>query len=52
MAIDPKHDKIITALKTAYSVDWRLDKDRTSYDDSLDSLMLSCCGYNIKPRTS
>jgi hypothetical protein len=52
MAINPKHDKLITALKTAYSTDWKLDKERTSYDDSLDSLLLSCRGYKIEPKST
>lgn len=48
LAIDPKYDKVITSLRTAYSTEWKLDKEVTVSDDSLDALRLSCKGYNIK----
>ena len=47
LAIDKKYDKVITSLRTAYSTEWKLDKDVTVADDSLDALRLSCKGYNI-----
>ena len=48
LAIDKKHDKLITSLRTAYAKELSLDKEQTSYDDLLDSLRLSLKGYNIK----
>jgi len=48
LAINPKFDKVITALRSAYSVEWDYKKDQSEYDDSCDALMLSCRGYNIK----
>ena len=47
MAIDPKYDKLITSLRTAYAKELTLDKEQTSYDDSLDALRLSLNGYSI-----
>jgi len=46
-AIDPKYEKVIISLKTAYSTDWKLDKTTTSFDDTLDALRLSCKGYKV-----
>jgi hypothetical protein len=48
VAIPSKHDKVITSLRTAYAKELTLDKDQTSYSDSLDALRLSLKGYNIK----
>jgi hypothetical protein len=48
LAIPEKHDKLITSLRTAYAKELTLDKEQTSYDDSLDALRLSLKGYNIK----
>ena len=47
MAIDPKYNKLITSLRTAYAKELTLDKEQTSYDDSLDALRLSLNGYSI-----
>jgi hypothetical protein len=47
-AIDPKYDKLLTSLRTAYARELTLDKNQTSYDDLLDALRLSLKGYNIK----
>jgi hypothetical protein len=47
LAIDPKHDKLITSLRTVYAKELTLDKEQTSYDDSLDALRLSLKGYSI-----
>lgn len=41
VAIHPKFDKLITALRTASESQGVLDKDKTSYNDILDSFMLS-----------
>lgn len=48
LAIDEKHDKLITSLRTAYAEELNLKKDQTSYSDLLDGLRLSLKGYNIK----
>jgi hypothetical protein len=34
--------KLVRPLRTAYANEYTLDKEQTSYDDSLDSLRLSC----------
>jgi len=47
LAIPQKHDKLITSLRTAYAKELTLDKEQTSYDDSLDALRLSLKGYSI-----
>lgn len=42
MAINPKHTKLITALRVAVEKgDGSLDKDATSHNDSLDAFRLS-----------
>jgi hypothetical protein len=42
MAIHPKYNKLITALRTAVeSGEGSLDKDATSFDDAFDALRLS-----------
>jgi Terminase large subunit, T4likevirus-type, N-terminal len=48
LAIPSKYDKLITSLRTAYATELNLDKQQTSYDDSLDALRLSLKGYNIE----
>jgi hypothetical protein len=48
LAIDPKYDKLLTSLRTAYAEELNLNKDVTSYDDLIDSLQLGLKGYNIK----
>jgi hypothetical protein len=47
LAIEEKHDKLLTSLRTAYAKELSLEKDQTSYDDLLDGLRLSLKGYNI-----
>ncbi|MDP9305774.1 MAG: hypothetical protein M3O68_05455 [Thermoproteota archaeon] len=47
LAIDSKHDKLITSLRTAYAEELNLKKDATSYDDLLDALRLALKGYDI-----
>jgi hypothetical protein len=47
LAIPSKYDKLITSLRTAYATELNVDKQQTSYDDSLDALRLSLKGYNI-----
>jgi len=48
LAIEEKHDKLITSLRTAYAEELNLKKDQTSYDDLLDALRLALKGYNIE----
>jgi hypothetical protein len=43
-----KCHKLIVSLRTAQANEYYLDKDQTSYSDSLDALRLSLKGYNIK----
>jgi hypothetical protein len=38
LGIDPKYDKLLTSLRTAYAEELNLKKDVTSYDDLLDAL--------------
>lgn len=47
LVIDPKYDKLLTSLRTAYARELILDKNQTSYDDLLDALRLSLKGYNF-----
>ena len=48
LAIEPKHDKLLTSLRTAYAEELDLKKDQTSYSDLLDALRLSLKGYSIE----
>ena len=48
LAINEKHDKLITSLRTAYAEELNLKKEQTSYSDLLDGLRLSLRGYDIK----
>jgi hypothetical protein len=48
LAIEKKHDKLITSLRTAYAEELNLKKEQTSYNDLLDALRLALKGYNIE----
>ncbi len=48
LAIDPKYDKLLTSLRTAWAEELKLKKDVTIYDDLLDALRLGLKGYSIK----
>ena len=48
LAIPIEYDKLIISLRTAYANEYSLDKEQTSYSDSLDALRLSCKMYPIK----
>ena len=48
LAIPSKYNKLIVSLRTCYSKEYSLDKEQTSYNDSLDALRLALKGYNIK----
>jgi hypothetical protein len=41
IAIDKRFDKLLTALRTTYANEYKLDKEQTSYHDILDALRLS-----------
>jgi hypothetical protein len=41
VVIDKRFDKLLTALRTAYANEYKLDKEQTSYHDILDALRLS-----------
>jgi hypothetical protein len=48
LAIPKGYDKLIISLRTAYANELSLDKERTSYSDSLDALRLACKMYTMK----
>jgi hypothetical protein len=48
LPIPKQYHKLITSFRTAYAREYSLDKEITSYSDSLDALRLSLKGYNIK----
>ena len=48
LAIEEKHDKLLTSLRTAYSEELNLKKDETTYSDLFDALRLSLKAYNIE----
>ena len=47
LAIPKEYDKLVIALRTANSTELSLDKERTSYSDSLDALRLACKMYKM-----
>jgi len=47
LAIDPKYDKLITSLRTAYAEELNLKKDIGSYSDLLDGLRLALKAYHF-----
>jgi len=48
LAIPKEHDKLIISLRTAYANEYSLDKEQTSYSDSLDACRLACKMYKMK----
>lgn len=48
LAIEEKHDKLLTSLRTAYAEELNLKKELTFYDDLLDALRLALKGYTIE----
>ena len=48
LAIDPKYQKLLTSLGTAYANELNLKKDVTSYEDLIDSLQLALKGFQFK----
>ena len=48
LAIEVKHDKPLTSLRTTYAEELNLKKEQTSYSDLLDALRLALKGYHIE----
>ena len=48
LAIPQQFDKLIISLRTAYAKEYSLDKEQSSYSDSLDALRLACKMYKMK----
>jgi hypothetical protein len=48
VSINQKHDKLITALRTAVENEGVLDKEITSYGDVFDAFRLALRFYNFK----
>ena len=48
LAIEEKHDKLLTSLRTAYAEELNLKKEQTSYTDLLDALRLALKRYQIE----
>ena len=42
LAIPQQFDKLIISLRTAWANELSLDKEKTSYSDSIDALRLAC----------
>ena len=42
LAILQQYNKLIISLRTAYAKEYSLDKEQSSYLDSLDTLRLAC----------
>ena len=47
LAIGKEHDKLLVSLRTAWAQELSLDKEQTSYNDSLDALRLACKMYKM-----
>ena len=47
LAIPKEFDKLIISLRTAYANEYSLDKEQTSYSDSIDALRLACKMYKM-----
>ena len=52
LGINPKFEKLIIALRTAYARDLMLDKEQTSYPDILDALRLNLLNYPLRSSRS
>ena len=48
VSINPKHEKLITSLRTAIEEEGILDKEVTSYDDIFDAFRLALKFYSYK----
>jgi hypothetical protein len=47
LCVPKRHDKLIVSLRTAYANEYSLDKEQSSYNDSLDALRLACKMYKM-----
>ena len=47
LTIPKEYDKLIISLRTAYAKEYSLDKEQSSYSDSLDALRLACKMYKM-----
>jgi hypothetical protein len=47
LCIPEEHDRLIISLRTAYANEYSLDKEQTSYSDSIDALRLACKMYKM-----
>ena len=47
LCIPKEYDKLIISLRTAYANEYSLDKEQTSYSDSIDALRLACKMYKM-----
>lgn len=47
LAIPEQFDKLIISLRTAYANEYSLDKEQSSYSDSIDALRLACKMYKM-----
>ena len=52
LVIPEQFDKLIISLRTAYANEYSLDKEQSSYSDSLDALRLSCKMYKWSKLTN
>ena len=48
LAIPQQYDKLIISLKTAYAKEYSLDKEQSSYSDTLYASRLACKMYKMK----
>ena len=48
LCIPKEFNRLIISLRTAHSTELSLDKERTSYSDSIDALRLACKMYKMK----
>ena len=48
LRINPKFEKLIISLRTAYARDLVLDKEQTSYPDILDAFSLNLLNYPLR----
>ena len=47
LCIPKQYDKLIISLRTSWANEYSLDKEQTSYSDSLDALRLACKMYKM-----
>ena len=48
LCVPKEFDKLIISLRTAWANEYSLDKEQTSYSDSIDALRLACKMYKMK----